>query len=138
MRERWPLPIVGEGLRPARLAPPQVFRAKRDASRCLAGYRLGFGNQPVCPAVIAFSALAALRVRRGRHGLSGLAGWGNAAGSPVFPLITLASLAESFAAMCSFSSWTIACSCSSVRLLMVACAVSTFTSFGISMAITFK
>jgi hypothetical protein len=25
MRERWPLSIVGEGLRPARLAPPQVW-----------------------------------------------------------------------------------------------------------------
>jgi hypothetical protein len=28
MRERWPLSIVGEGLRPARLAPPQVWAAR--------------------------------------------------------------------------------------------------------------
>src|SRR5258708_39724481 len=33
MRERWPLSIVGEGLRPARLAPPQVW-AELPLKRC--------------------------------------------------------------------------------------------------------
>src|SRR6516165_1190362 len=33
MRERWPLSIVREGLRPARLAPPQVW-AELPLKRC--------------------------------------------------------------------------------------------------------
>src|SRR5262245_57277578 len=33
MRERWPLSIVGEGLRAARLAPPQVW-AELPLKRC--------------------------------------------------------------------------------------------------------
>src|SRR5262249_16924772 len=111
MRERWPLSIVGEGLRPARLAPPQVW-AELPLKRChaqavRASMLLRLRQEP--PTVAERSLKD--RAERSRGGIALAQGWVRACrGRPLGhhgPMTSLESLGA-FAAMIFIAALTVA------------------------------